>query len=431
MAVSPQPGARRAYRVYLILEGLQALFFTMIATVNLVYQVEVAHLNPLQLVLVGTTLETVAAILQVPTGALADVYGRRRAIILGIALEGVGFAIEGLVPRFAVILAAQIIWGAGATFTDGALEAWIADEVGEERVGDVFLRGAQVGQLGAVVGAGVSVALASLRLNLPIVAGGALLVLLALCLGLAMPERQRPRPAGEADGSSWARIAATATNGARLVRASPVLLIILAVGVCYGASSEGFDRLAAAHYLRDLAIPGLGPFKPVVWFGVMAVGTMLLSLAATELLRRRMRAASHERITRLLSAFAVVEVAGMVAFALAGSFWLALAAYWGYLVLRRAAGPLYATWLTQSSAPEVRATVISLSGMADAGGQILGGPVIGLVGSAISLRAALVASGMALAPALALFTRARGRLRAVAPGAEAAVAPGTTVEAGP
>jgi DHA3 family tetracycline resistance protein-like MFS transporter len=413
MAVSERPGAARAYRVYLILQGCQALFFAMIATVNLVYQVEVAHLSPLQLVLVGTMLESVAFVLQVPTGALADVYGRRRAVILGMALVGIGFAIEGLVPRFAVILATQVIWGAGATLMDGALEAWIADEVGEARVGVAFLRGAQVGQVGAMLGAGASVALASLRLNLPIVAGGALTVLLALYLLAAMPEHAHARPAAaEGERPSWHHIAQTAQSGARLVRRSPVLLIILAVGACYGASSEGFDRLSAAHYLHDLTIPGLGPFKPVVWFGVMSVGSMLLSLAATELVRRRMSAARHERIARVLFAFAVVQIAGVVVFGLAGSFWLALLAYWGYLVVRRAANPLYTTWVTQSSAPELRATVISLNGLADAGGQILGGPVIGLVGSALSLRAALVASGLALAPALALFARARVHLRA-------------------
>jgi MFS transporter, DHA3 family, tetracycline resistance protein len=410
--VSEQPGAERAYRVYLVQQGFQALFFTMIATVNLVYQVQVAHLNPLQLVLVGTTVESVCFVLQVPTGALADVYGRRRAIILGMALVGLGFTIEGLVPRFVVILGTQLIWGAGATFMDGALEAWIADEVGEARIGATFLRGSQVGLLGGLVGAGVSVALASVRLNLPIVAGGALLMLLAVFLAVAMPEHRHARVTAADERPSWARIAATARSGVRLVRGSPLLLIILAVGACYGASSEGFDRLSAAHYLHDLTIPALGPWRPVVWFGVMSIGSTVLSLVATELLRRRMGSASHERIARALFGFAVVQLAGVVAFGLAGSFWLALLANWGYAVTRRAANPLYTTWLTQSVEPEVRATVISLNGLADAGGQILGGPVIGLVGTVVSLRAALVASGAALSPALALFARARGRLRA-------------------
>ena len=48
---------RDAYRVYLLIEVATSLFFFIIATVNSVYQVEVAKLNPLQLVLMGTVLE--------------------------------------------------------------------------------------------------------------------------------------------------------------------------------------------------------------------------------------------------------------------------------------------------------------------------------------------------------------------------------------
>ncbi len=46
--------------VYLIYSGASSLFFALIFTVNLVYQLEVAKLSPLQLVLVGTALEIVA-----------------------------------------------------------------------------------------------------------------------------------------------------------------------------------------------------------------------------------------------------------------------------------------------------------------------------------------------------------------------------------
>ena len=84
-----------AYTIYLIFEALGALSLSTIFTINMVYQVEVARLNPLQLVLVGTTLETTAFICQVPTGILADVFSRRWAVILGFFLVGLGFVLEG------------------------------------------------------------------------------------------------------------------------------------------------------------------------------------------------------------------------------------------------------------------------------------------------------------------------------------------------
>ena len=174
--------------MYLIYSGITSFSFSLIFTVNLVYQVEAARLNPLQLVLVGTVLEYVAFVCQVPTGVLADIYSRRSAVILGILLFGLAFVIEGSFPRFDVILASQILFGIGATLSDGAEQAWITDEVGEERIGHVFLRSTQVGLLAGILGAVMSVGLAGIRINLPIVIGGVLSIGVAGFLLLFMPE---------------------------------------------------------------------------------------------------------------------------------------------------------------------------------------------------------------------------------------------------
>ena len=68
----------RAYPVYLGIKGAFALFFTLWATVAMVYRIEVVHLDPLRLVLLGTALEVSVFLFEVPTGVLADTYGRRR-----------------------------------------------------------------------------------------------------------------------------------------------------------------------------------------------------------------------------------------------------------------------------------------------------------------------------------------------------------------
>ena len=46
----------------------------MIVTVLMVYQVEVAGLTPLELVMVGTAMEAAAFVFEVPTGVVADRY---------------------------------------------------------------------------------------------------------------------------------------------------------------------------------------------------------------------------------------------------------------------------------------------------------------------------------------------------------------------
>lgn len=410
---------RDAYRVYLILQGAFSLCFATIATTNLVYQAQTARLNPLQLVLVGTVLEATSFVCQVPTGVLADRYSRRAAVIAGYALTGAGFVLEGAIPRFETILLAQVIWGAGITLTDGAQEAWIAGEVGEERLGHVFLRSTQVAEVAGLAGVAISVALASVRLNLPLVVGGVAIVALAGYLALAMPETGF-HPAPRAGRTTWGSLGITFREAARAVRRRPVLLTILVIAAFYGLSSEGFDRLWTPHLLHDITLPALGPLRPVVWFGIISAVSSLLALVSTEVVRRRLDLRHHRAVAWTLCGMTALSVAGMVAFGLAPDLVVALGAYWVYALARGAARPVKSAWLTQQIDPEVRATVLSMSGQVDALGQIVGGPAIGAIGNA-SLRAAIVVAGLALAPALPLYARAAGQGRDLAPDETAVV----------
>src|SRR3712207_1957202 len=113
------------------------------ATIASVYRIQPVALNPLQPVLVGTAPELAVLTFEVPTGVLADTSGRRPSVIIGLFLIGAGFVLEGSVPAFVAVLAAQVIWGASYTFISGALQAWVADEAGERDLGRVCLRGEQ------------------------------------------------------------------------------------------------------------------------------------------------------------------------------------------------------------------------------------------------------------------------------------------------
>lgn len=152
------------YRVYLIYSIVMSLLRSMYWTAAVYFYVTVVGLNPFQLVIVGTTLMIVILLCETPTGVVADVYSRRLSVIIGTALIGAGFLLDGAVGRFAATLAAQVVWGLGVTFTSGALDAWITDELKGTGVERVFVRGAQLGNLGALLGIGGAVVLANIGL---------------------------------------------------------------------------------------------------------------------------------------------------------------------------------------------------------------------------------------------------------------------------
>jgi DHA3 family tetracycline resistance protein-like MFS transporter len=397
-----KPGAEA---VYLGMNAVTAFGGALIVTVLTVYYFTAVGLSPLQLVLVGTTLETACFLLEVPTGVVADTYSRRLSVILGMLILGAAFMFVGSVPLFGAVLLGQLISGTGYTFLSGATDAWLADEVGEANVGRIYLRSAQIERVVGLAGTLLSVGLASLWLGLPIIVGGALISATGLGLILFMPEhgfKSTPREAR----TTWHKMWGTFRDGLAVVRGSPVLLMLLGVTVFAGAASEGFDRLGDAHLLANFTFPALGALQPVVWFGLIRLGGGLISLTTTGLFRTRLEPITRNPAAsaRVLLVLNAVTVAAILTFALAGSFALAFAALMVREAVHALAGPLYNAWLVQQVQPEVRATVLSMVSQTDALGQIAVGPGIGAVGNR-SLRAALTLAGLMLAPVSLAYAR--------------------------
>src|SRR5262249_22062669 len=323
-------------RVYLGYSFASALFSQMVFTVSGIFAVREAGLNPLQLVLVGTALEASAFIFEVPTGVVADVFSRRLSIIIGVLVIGAGYLVRGALPLFATIVLAQVLWGLGYAFTSGATEAWIADEIGEQRAAPAFLRAAQMGQLGALAGIGAGVALGSVTLALPMLLGGALMVSLGLALALTMPEHGFT-PVPMQDRTTWQAMGHTFAQGVREVRGRPVLITILVIALISGAASESFDRLWEVHFLKDVTFPDVG-MDTVAWFGIFNAGSLLLGIAGVEFVRRRFDIGNPRVAVWLLLVATSLLVVAVVAFGVATGFAAASGAFWSVRVLRRRRG---------------------------------------------------------------------------------------------
>jgi len=243
-----------------------------------------------------------------------------------------------------------------------------------------------------------------------------------------MPERGF-RPAGRDELSTVRSLARNARDGGRLIRTRPVLLLIVGITFFGGMWSEGFDRLWEAHFLLEVGIPGLAGLDPIVWFGVLNAGSLLLALAVAQPLVQRFERAGRQGMARTLLGLDLALIAGTLAFALAGSFALAVAAFWAVGVARELSYPVYDTWLNANiDDSRVRATVISMTNLGDSAGEWGGGPALGAIGSAFSIRAALSAGAAVLSPALFLYVlalRRRGGEPKLGEVARAAPGPGT------
>jgi MFS transporter, DHA3 family, tetracycline resistance protein len=396
-----------ALKVFYGIEFFDSIGFHAAFTVLAVYLVQDVGANPLQLVLLGTVSEIAIFLFEVPTGVVADTYSRRLSIIIGLLLAGVSIMVIGLVAVYWVIVAAAILRGIGGTFLSGAWEAWITDEHGVDGIGRVFLRGTQFSYLGAIIGAGLGVAIATQDLGAGIVFGGAVSLATGLACVFLMPEHGFVRRPVEERTSPLRALRTTAVTGGRLVRGHRVLLIIVGITFFTGAASEGLDRLWEAHLITEVGLPELWGLDPVVWFGVFNIVGLVAGIVITSFLVPRFEHADNAKLARALLWLTAMLSISVVVFGFATSFALAAGAYLVARLARRLSDPLYVTWLNKNvEDSSVRATVNSMASQSGAIGEVAGGPAIGVVGTLASLRAALVATGLLLTPAIALYARA-------------------------
>jgi predicted MFS family arabinose efflux permease len=186
-------------------------------------------------------------------------------------------------------------------------------------------------------------------------------------------------------------------------------MMILAIGGLYGFAGEGLDRLWEAHFLTNFQFPAIGSLNPVAWFGVFNVSAMLLSAVSVSIAVRRARSIESRGAARALSVLYALFVVTMIVMGLALSFWMALAAFWAMVLVTSANRPIYEVWLNQNVKSEVRATLLSMSSQIAALGGMLGGVALGALANAFTTRSAMVAIGLVVVPALALFARAGRR----------------------
>ncbi|MBD2866613.1 MFS transporter [Paenibacillus sp. IB182363] len=406
----------RASQVYILMEFVSSLANTIMFTTYALYYITTLGLNPFELLLVGMALELTVLIFEGITGVVADTYSRRLSVIAGMFALGFGFALQGVipwldalglaVPAIAWLLFSQVVSGVGYTFISGANKAWITDEIGEERVGRLFLRANRLSLVATLIGIPVSVGLSVAGTHLPYLTGGLLYIGLGLFLILRMKETGFVRPEREGPASPLREMTSTWIAGAKAVRGQPILLMMVAVTVFGGAASEGYDRLWEAHLITGIGFPGSPSMPMAVWFGIISALIAFLSLFVVRFAEKRLDVSNKRVVLVGMLVLTGLRIVAIASFALAPNFAWALGSLLAVGIIGTLSGPIYDTWLSLNIESKVRATVLSMLGQADALGQTGGGPLVGWVGHRFTVRASLLVAAALLSPILVVFTRA-------------------------
>jgi MFS family permease len=122
--------ARRVQRTYLLLTLLSTLSASFIWGINTLFLLD-AGLTNVEAFAANAFFTAGMVVFEVPTGALADTWGRRTSYLLGAATLLVSTLLYLAMWRAHAPLwgwaVASILLGLGFTFFSGATEAWLVD----------------------------------------------------------------------------------------------------------------------------------------------------------------------------------------------------------------------------------------------------------------------------------------------------------------
>lgn len=397
-----------AYPAYLWLTGVMGFSHSLAWTQYLLFQDNVAGLQPYELVLMGTAAEVTIALCEVPTGIVADTVSRRLSVVIGLALIGIAFGLQAALPTLVFVAIGAVVWGLGETFISGAREAWIADELAAEGrpalAGEAFSRGNTTRLLGMVAGIWASAALGSGHLSWPLFGSAACHLLAAAAVFWLLPEKGFHPARGE-ERASWKHVVKTGHQGFRIARRRPMLGAVMLAVFFTGLSSEGFDRLFAKQLEDNLRFPPV--LSEVVWMAILA-SVPALAAAVLSAWISRSRAVRENRVAiDLLTAIHTALAVAVLGFALAGQFWLGAACLVAGRILRRIDTPLLQALTNSQAEPQVRATILSFQSQAHSLGEMIGGPISAAITAAFGVRSALTAAGVMVSPTVATFLAAR------------------------
>ena len=250
----------------------------------------------------------VGIVAEVPSGALADRFGRRPSLAVGALVQAVGYASWVVFPRFLGFAAGFVLWGLGSALASGAQEALLHDGLASVGAAEHYAR--VQGWVGAA-GLVVQVPTAGIATVLFVVGGypAAGWVSVATCVGTAVLAARLPEPSGappvtsssidpadpgneDADASYLATLRAGVME---VVARPPLLGAVVAFGLLYGldAFEEYFPLLARDLQVSTAAVPAALLVIPLVGAVGAALGRRRTGSApgARRRTRRRSRAA--------------------------------------------------------------------------------------------------------------------------------------------
>lgn len=345
---------------------------------------------------IGVAYSLTTALLELPTGGLADVIGRRTVLLASSAASLISLVLFGFATTVMVFVVSSFLRGVARALGSGPAEAWYVDTVHATKgpdapIGAGLARGQVASSTGLAIGtiAGGLIPLAltgvvAVPLAIPMFAAAAVEAVRLVVIVMAMPEPHRVRAVHQG-------VRTTVRDGLRLAWSDPVLLRLVAITGCVGIALATIELLTPS-WLATVtgAFETAGIAYAIIaalGFAASAVGGSLSPIVV-----RKAGSPTHgARAGSAVMVAALLLLAGSTAIGGWPGLCLAALAYFALFVGLGIASPAFATLTHARIESGQRATILSIQSLALQAGGAIGANVLSQVSQLTSPAVAFIA----------------------------------------
>jgi MFS family permease len=353
---------------YFVYTALKGFGFGLLGAMWVIFLTQHRGLSLAQASLVDVMFFVAAAFGEVPTGIIADRFGRKTSLIAGSALLGAGILGWTFAPTLPLIMLSYFGMGVGFTCLSGAEDALFYESIQLAGRADDYTRLA--GKAGAVmlgtlaVGSAASGLLASINLITPmLICGLSLLVMLGVVLTLKEPQikEQSGDPARRSFG-------AILRQSLTLMRARPTLLYPM----IYLALVPIASFITETLFLQPQALL-LG--VPLAGIGLLVMAVQLTDMLGSNWSDRFKVLVGERRLIAIAPAVVLISLIVLAAFQeLPVLVFIAVIGFFTSVIR-----PILLNWIQSEVSDDVRATVISMNSLMNTVIAAISQPTLGFI----------------------------------------------------
>lgn len=383
---------------YLILVAMSKFGISFIAAMYVTFLLS-KGLNLFEVNLVNLVFFTTMFVCEIPTGAFADVFGRKTSYVMSCGLLGLGMLLYFVSSSFWGFALAECVSAIGATFASGAFQAWVVDTLKHHgytgTLTKLFAREQQVSQGMGILGGLSGALIADVSIALPWLIAAGITFATGVVAFLWMKEDYfvRQKLSFKAGLMSMKDVTQTSIQYGVRNKAIRFILVIGTVQfIALQAPNMQWQPFFSQFFTGEISS-----------FGIMWVGMSLSLMLGAWLAPRFLQMVPDEKRSLVL-------VQAMVGIGIAlSSMWkvfpVAITIFLLHEVARGMFKPLKDVYLHDNIPSKERATIVSFESIAHHGGGMIGLLGSGLLAQYAGIPLTWAISGLLLLTSTLLVVR--------------------------